>query len=149
MEKKCARCGETKTLGQFHKNKAAKDGHCEVCKICAIARTRQWYAENPERVRRWHLENPERLREHRKTWLKKNPEFRSQANKRYRTKHPQKIKAHMVLNYAVTSGKIIRPETCISCGAGGRIEGHHPDYSKPLEVIWVCVPCHKKIHQEA
>lgn len=24
---------------------------------------------------------------------------------------------------------------------------HHPDYSKPLEVVWMCRPCHLAEHK--
>lgn len=37
-------------------------------------------------------------------------------------------------------------ESGIEAHSGGQIEGHHPDYAKPLEVLWVCSPCHKAIH---
>lgn len=29
-----------------------------------------------------------------------------------------------------------------------RIERHHPDYSKPLEVIFVCKSCHGLLDEE-
>lgn len=43
---------------------------------------------------------------------------------------------------SIKSGKIIRPKICSVCNKKKIIEGHHPDYSKPLEVIWVCRKCH-------
>jgi hypothetical protein len=35
---------------------------------------------------------------------------------------------------------------CEHCGSAKRLNMHHPDYSKPLEVITLCVPCHEKVH---
>src|SRR5688572_6263292 len=37
------------------------------------------------------------------------------------------------------------PEPC-KCGAMGQ-HRHHPDYSKPLEIVWLCAPCHRREHQ--
>jgi hypothetical protein len=61
-------------------------------------------------------------------------------------RNPIKRWAHNVLNRAVKDGKIMKPEACSKCGREVRIEGHHPDYSKPLEVIWLCHRCHIAEH---
>lgn len=44
------------------------------------------------------------------------------------------------------AGILIRPKTCSRCGLTKGIEGHHPNYSKPLDVIWLCCACHRKEH---
>lgn len=57
---------------------------------------------------------------------------------------------------AVLRGRMIRPETCEECGDApppfkdGRaaIQAHHDDYRKPLEVRWLCQPCHHRWHAE-
>ena|SRR3990167_1092402 len=63
----------------------------------------------------------------------------------YKRKYPDKVRAHQALNRAVRSGKIKR-SPCVDCGSTHRIHGHHPDYSKPYEVIWLCPLCHKNYH---
>ena len=37
------------------------------------------------------------------------------------------------------------PEPCIMCGVIGE-HRHHPDYEKPLEIVWLCESCHHKLH---
>ena len=37
------------------------------------------------------------------------------------------------------------PEPCAMCGAPGE-HRHHPDYSKPFEIVWLCESCHHSIH---
>lgn len=47
---------------------------------------------------------------------------------------------------AIREGRMYKPNTCEECGAEVRLHAHHEDYSKPLDVIWLCTNCHKKRH---
>lgn len=49
---------------------------------------------------------------------------------------------------AIESGALVRATACESCAAASELEAHHPDYSKPLEVRWLCVACHKDAHRK-
>ncbi len=43
--------------------------------------------------------------------------------------------------------KLKAPKICSKCGRSDLgIDGHHWDYSKPLEVEWLCDKCHKSLH---
>lgn len=60
-------------------------------------------------------------------------------------KHREKQNVRDELNSAVKTGKVTKPTHCEDCKTEPkRLEGHHEDYSKPLEVIWLCTPCHAK-----
>ena len=63
-------------------------------------------------------------------------------------KAPYKQIARIALFHAIQIGKIIRPEECSVCHKKIKVEGHHPDYSKPLEVIWMCRRCHFDLHKK-
>jgi hypothetical protein len=68
----------------------------------------------------------------------------------YRANYPQHYLCHMILGNAVRSGKIIKPEECSECHQIlRRIDAHHEDYSKPLEVVWLCHKCHMRLHRMA
>jgi hypothetical protein len=56
--------------------------------------------------------------------------------------NPEKAKARVAVAECLRRGWLIRPEVCQSCGDPGEIEAHHDDYSKPLEVRWLCKSCH-------
>lgn len=85
----------------------------------------------------WRENNPDKYFAGKKRWRKK-----------YKTQFPEKLAANNKVYYAVSHGLIKRPDHCEKCGTQCKPHGHHHDYSKPLEVIWVCQPCHKKIHAE-
>lgn len=60
--------------------------------------------------------------------------------------HHDKLLARKKLKRAVQSGKLTRPERCEACGRPGRIDGHHDDYARPLDVRWLCTTCHRSAH---
>lgn len=57
--------------------------------------------------------------------------------------------AYRLLQRALWHRHIARPETCEQCGARpeyDRLQGHHDDYTKPLDVRWLCRSCHGRHH---
>ena len=64
-------------------------------------------------------------------------------------------RAHDITEKAIQKGVLVRPDICDTCGGDGRkfrdgrhpIQAHHPDYNKPLEVMWLCQPCHHEWHR--
>lgn len=68
--------------------------------------------------------------------------------KTQRIRYPERVKARMAVSRAIASGKIVKPKTCCHCNATGRIEGHHFNgYENALDVLWLCVPCHRDRHR--
>jgi len=67
----------------------------------------------------------------------------------WRARYPERYRAHRAVEYAVKIGRLTRPSACPSCGAERKVHGHHADYSKPLEVVWLCDRCHRSEHERA
>lgn len=61
----------------------------------------------------------------------------------YKRKYPEKHRAHYLVRVAKKSGKL-KQLPCQICGEV-KSEAHHEDYTKPLEVVWLC----RKHHREA
>ena len=64
-------------------------------------------------------------------------------------KCPKRQRANNMLKRAIKAGKIKRPKVCAKClRRSGAIEGHHPDYTEPLKVEWLCLKCHRAKHHK-
>jgi hypothetical protein len=63
----------------------------------------------------------------------------------------QARKARNDLWTAIWFGRIKAADACQSCGnppaSFDKLQGHHDDYSKPLDVRWLCRSCHVRHHQ--
>jgi len=94
----------------------------------------------------WRDRNRNRCNECRRESRQNNPELHNRYKCEYRYRHPQKSRAHYNLTDAIRRSKIERPNQCTICGKLCTPEGHHPDYSKPLDVVWACRDCHKSLH---
>lgn len=132
MNKKCFKCGEVKNLSEFYKHKQMKDGRVNKCKVCNKKDVSDHRVENIDRIRKYDRDRGNRQS---KQYLKD-----------YRDNNPNKYKATNMVNNAIRDGKL-HSEPCIICGEEKTV-GHHDDYSKPLNVKWMCQSHHKQWHEE-
>ena len=137
MDKKCFKCETVKPLTEFYKHPAMGDGHLNKCKVCTKNDANKHRAENLEKIRAYDRERgkiPERI--------KTNTEI----NRAWRAEDKRRTAAHNAVARAIRNGSLFRLP-CIRCKAEKSI-AHHEDYDKPLEVMWLCQPCHKQRHKE-
>jgi len=130
----CKYCKEVKAAADFFSNNKSR------CKACCNIFQLEWKRKNPEK----HRVLTARTREGRKD--KQNEYYKAWYLKNGRNRDKKKQLAHSMVMLAVRSGELIRPEICTDCKNPNKIEGHHNDYNKPLEVIWLCNRCHRKLH---
>lgn len=81
---------------------------------------------------------------------KRNPERRARdaAKNLLRNKRPErrlKVLARAAVMNALRSGKLIK-QACEVCGCS-QTEGHHDDYTKPIDVRWLCQEHHRMAHR--
>lgn len=132
-EKACRKCGLTKPLDEFRGKADGVGGRTARCRECLREEGREY---------RQTRQNQDAQRAARRRWAQRNRAKILANERRSVEENHAKYLARWKLKSALRSGKVVRGEQCVRCGAGGRIEGHHEDYAKPLDVEWLCVPCH-------
>lgn len=142
ITKRCCHCKQIKSIDEFCKNVSMKDGLCVYCKIC-----------NYDYVRRYAKTEVGKESGRRRTQRYRQTEKGKAIGKRYTEKYcianPEKRKAKDVVHGAVRARKLPRPDTFkCDCGEQAKEYHHHKGYAPEhwLDVVPVCVPCHKKIH---
>ena len=168
-EKRCANCLITKSLDAFSNNRSKKDGKQCWCKICIFNhmsspenKTKQkeyakgYLSKAENQLKRVeYLAKPEtkaKLVKHRSKYLSKTETKlkRNEIARKYRDDNPEKYKAYAIVKYSINKGDLVR-QPCEWCGSTDNVHAHHDDYSKPLEVMWLCGSgnnCHGKRHHE-
>jgi hypothetical protein len=138
LTKRCFKCLVEKPLEQFYKHFQMADGYRNKCKDCARAEAllyrRQYYVDNIDKVRanaREYQKQPHVMKAH------------EDAFKIYNAKHPERKRAQNTVNNAIQSGKLV-PQPCWVCGK--KAGAHHPDYDRPLDVVWLCQEHHMQAH---
>ena len=129
--KVCFACGVEKPLSEFYAHPQTADRHLGKCKACTRTAVLSHRAAHLETVRAY--DRARAMLPHRrlkatkgtKAWRAKYPD-RSSAQRKARRRHPQP------------------PERCQVCGMANKLERHHPDYSRPTVIVWLCKPCHAR-----
>ena len=122
MEKTCFRCHATKPLDEFYRHPQMSDGRLGKCKECTKADVRADYASLSKTKKQ-----------------KRRKRVRLYMRNYRKTEDQAKRGARMVVCGALLCGAL-KKGPCEQHGPDckGRIEAHHDNYSKPLEVRWVC-----------
>lgn len=125
-------------MTEFYKHPQMADGHLNKCKPC----TRADVLANRLARRQYYLDY-DRIRE--QTEARK--ETRRRSYLRYRRLRPDQYRATRAVGNAMRDGRLTK-KPCEVCGGTSNIQAHHEDYSKPLEVRWLCVQHHHQLHRE-
>lgn len=149
LSKECKTCKKEKTLDLFFSHPQCRLGVRPDCKACWTKKTEAWKFNNIERYRDYH----QKRKTHAWDAIKADPEKHARAveinngsTRRYRKRNPIRTAAARKVGRAVKAGKIIKTP-CEVCGQE-KVLAHHCDYSKPLDVMWLCHRHHSEWHRK-
>lgn len=133
--KRCFKCFCVKPLDKFYKHNRMADGHLNKCIECTKRDVSAHRQANLERIRAYdamRASQPHRMR------------LRQRVEREYRAANPERVRAASAVARAVRNGSLQR-WPCEICGNTKSL-AHHPDYTRPLLVTWLCQPHHKQAH---
>ncbi|KKM90366.1 hypothetical protein LCGC14_1239320 [marine sediment metagenome] len=138
----CSICRKEKTVKEFRKAKSRKSGRSSWCNPCAAQYNTSWRKRNLAKARQSGRNYAKRL--HARLKKEGTPYY---SEPRSRSEFKKKVKA-LVYN-AIRRGDIVRPKSCQKCGKRGvRLDAHHEDYKKTMEVVFLCTACHGIKHRK-
>jgi len=97
------------------------------------------------RQARYREENREVIRERKRAFYQENRERELARHRAYKQANQDKVKARDALHWAVEGGHLTR-QPCEVCGDPDT-HGHHDDYTKPLDVRWLCSIHHARAEE--
>lgn len=135
--KECFKCKTVKPLEEFYKHQAMADGHLNKCKVCTKKDVGEHRVNNIEKIREY---------DRRRAKLPDRIQHNLEINRIWRNEDKRRSRAHNKVSRAIIKGILVRAK-CERCGNPKSV-AHHEDYDKPLDVTWLCQPCHKQRHKE-
>ena len=148
--KVCTKCKTEKPITEFHKLRPSKDGLQYRCKACCSVFQRICWEKNKEKraadYKIYCSENKEQIAARKRAWRLVNLERVKANQKAVRLRHPEKHAARAAARRAIKLG-LLKKKPCQRCGSSV-VEAHHEDYSKPLDVEFLCMDHHIERHSE-
>jgi hypothetical protein len=143
--KDCSECGKRQELSEFYVNRASDDGLTSRCKTCLRAYQKARRDElNADKPEGWKKKTADMVA-YRKAWSAANPGVMTAYKKAYWQRNKDRLSIKYKVRHAIKTGKLVRLP-CFVCGSE-KVEAHHPDYSAPLDVVWLCRQHHMEIHK--
>lgn len=132
-EKTCFKCKVRQPISEFYRHAKMRDGHLNKCKTCTKTDVQE----------RYQLVGGRPKYEQQREKKPKRKADKSASVRKYRLRHPLEYKARNAVSNAVRDGRLIR-QPCEVCGTTERVQAHHHDYTKPLDVNWLCFQHHRE-----
>ncbi len=127
--------------------RAYRAAHLEQARLS----NRLWARRNRKKKKitsgRWWLRNRARLLKKKRRYNVLHRAERRAYDVRYRAEHPGRYAARRTIQNAVRNKIIAIPRGCQTCGERWKLHAHHPDYRRPLVVVWLCAWCHSEADQ--
>lgn len=147
-KKTCFKCKELKPLDCFYKHSQMKDGRVNKCIECNkkdVIQNRLDKADYYRSYDKYRASKPHRVMA-RKLYREtdEGKEAVKRAHQKWKEIYPDRRNAINKLNNAVRDKKIVK-QPCFVCGCE-KVEAHHFDYSRPLDVTWLCNYHHREVH---
>ena len=142
----CKTCKQLLSVENFYSHKAMKDGRLNICKDCTRKRVGKHRIENIKTIQAYDRKRG-KTKQRRDAVKKYQEENRAMLNEfkcAWRLANKHKVKAQNKARVAWLKG-LIQKNPCEVCGAI-KVEGHHPNYDEPLNVIWLCKKHHAELH---
>jgi hypothetical protein len=124
-------------LTNFQARKASHDGFTSACKECLKAR-------DAERYQREKTVRSARQKEYIKT--PDGKAAHAKAVEKWKSENKVRRAAQVILGNAVRDGRVTPWPVCAMPECCSKPEAHHPDYDRPLDVVWLCPAHHKQAH---
>lgn len=147
--KACKKCSVVKPMEEFYRHNLKSDGRMGTCKDYHRAAVRVLYIEkmkDPEWRERELGRHREKSARARRAGPSSTTEIVRRSKWAWAERNIEKRKAHAMAGNAIRDGRLIR-QPCEVCGKT-KVDAHHDDYSKPLEVRWLCRRHHADVHLE-
>ena len=149
--KVCRECNQEKEITGFYKHPKMADGYLNKCIKCVKERVSKHRETNLEKILAYDKKRgnlPHRVKARQEyTQTQAGKQARKRANAVQKKRYPMMYAAHVITGNAIRDKKLIQANNCSICNSTVRIEGHHDDYTKPLDVRWLCKKCHTEWHR--
>ena len=151
--KKCFKCQQELSLENFYKHSQMGDGRLNKCKDCTKSDVKEHRSQNIERVREYDRNRPnaaernEKFKRYHKERMK-DDEYRLDLNAKKKVWNDNNVvrrAAHIITGNSIRDGRLIR-KPCEVCGEI-KVDAHHDDYERPLDVRWLCRTHHSEHHK--
>jgi len=137
----CRVCSAAKEASDFYPRQLRQDGAVGECKDSAKARVREQRAANLDYYRSYDRFRYRAVPERAEACQAQSRNIPADVRM-----EPEKYRARNAVSNGLRDGRVMKADGCFFCGAEERLQAHHHDYSKPLDVFWLCPPCHGKLH---
>lgn len=143
----CKHCRTEKEASAFYLSNRSK------CKECVKTTAKKNRKENLEQIRaydRMRGSMPHRVQARVKYQATEAFALsHAKATAKWKQAHPQRRSAQIALGNAVKRGTVTPWPVCALPDCSDKPQAHHPDYDRPLDVVWLCQTHHKEAHATA